>query len=160
MANGKVNLTLNITISENWKDTFLSMLKRMEAYSHVGHSGFVGMFADGDGDFRFDVECDTGYELRPAYNSMFLVDELKGVDSYFDNEIDYFPYMYEDLSKSSKINPLHYCKESNGEWLSVKEYLKKYGREAREAAIKKMVQRGELGEKQAEYWLKDETWLA
>lgn len=52
-----VKFTINVTMKDRWVDDFCSLLKWMEHCGAVGHSSFVGFFADGDGDFRpkFDI---------------------------------------------------------------------------------------------------------
>lgn len=55
MAN--VKFTITVTMKDRWVNDFCSLLKWMEHCGAVGHSSFVGFFADGDGDFRpkFDI---------------------------------------------------------------------------------------------------------
>ena len=44
--------TIECTMEERWIPEFLAMLQTMEGWGHLGHSGLIGFFADGDGDFR------------------------------------------------------------------------------------------------------------
>ena len=58
--NDRVEITITCTMKERWVDHFLSMLKCMEDFGNIGHSGLIGFYADGDGDFRpkFNFDCD------------------------------------------------------------------------------------------------------
>ena len=44
--------TIECEMNEKWVNTFCSMLKRMELDGNVGHSEMVGIYSDGDGNFR------------------------------------------------------------------------------------------------------------
>lgn len=44
--------TIRCTMEERWIPEFLAMLQTMEGWGHLGHSGLIGFFADGDGDFH------------------------------------------------------------------------------------------------------------
>jgi len=48
----KVTFNVTCTMPRRWVQPFMSMLKYMEWCGNVGHSSDVGLFADGDGDFR------------------------------------------------------------------------------------------------------------
>ena len=48
----EVTFTVTCTMKRRWIQPFMSMLKYMEYCGKVGHSSDVGLFADGDGDFR------------------------------------------------------------------------------------------------------------
>ena len=48
----KVTFTVTATMNQRWVNDFCSLLKWMEHCGSVGHSSFVGFYADGDGDFR------------------------------------------------------------------------------------------------------------
>lgn len=39
-------------MKKRWLPAFIGMLQAMERNGHIGHSGYVSIFADGDGDFR------------------------------------------------------------------------------------------------------------
>lgn len=58
--NIKKTFTIECTMEERWIDTFCSMLKKMENNGNLGHSEEVGIYSDGDGDFRpkFKIETD------------------------------------------------------------------------------------------------------
>ena len=59
----KKKFTVECEMEESWIQPFVSMLKRMEGDGQVGHSEVVGLYADGDGNFRpFDYKVD-GKEL-------------------------------------------------------------------------------------------------
>ena len=61
-----MNVTFNIevTMKDRWVDDFCSMLKWMEHCGAVGHSSFVGFYADGDGDFRPKFSIGTPFEQK------------------------------------------------------------------------------------------------
>ena len=52
--------TFNITckMKERWIASFIKMLNEMERNGSIGHSECVGLYADGDGDFRPKFEYD------------------------------------------------------------------------------------------------------
>ena len=45
-------LHIDVQMEERWVNTFCSMLKRMELDGSIGHSEWIALFSDGDGDFR------------------------------------------------------------------------------------------------------------
>ena len=55
-----VTFNIEVTMKDRWVDDFCSMLKWMETCGEIGHSSFVGFYADGDGDFRpkFSIGAD------------------------------------------------------------------------------------------------------
>lgn len=74
----KKKFTIEVEMEERWIPHFLGMLKRMEYLGDIGSSRYVGIFADGDGDFRPEFTWDT--ELpKPADP----INEHKG-DTLFD----------------------------------------------------------------------------
>lgn len=44
--------TIKCTMEERWIPEFLDMLNTMELWGMIGHSGLLGFYSDGDGDFR------------------------------------------------------------------------------------------------------------
>lgn len=56
----EVTFTITARMKRRWVDDFCSMLKWMEHCGSVGHSSFVGFYADGDGDFhpKFNIETE------------------------------------------------------------------------------------------------------
>ena len=63
---GTVKFNVSCEMDERWMAPFLSMLKRMQSFGENGHSGIVGLYADGDGDFRPRFESDAeSRELSP-----------------------------------------------------------------------------------------------
>lgn len=61
--------TFNIkcTMEERWIDSFLSMLRYMEACGKTGHSTLIGFYSDGDGDFRPLFEPDVQFNRDDGY---------------------------------------------------------------------------------------------
>lgn len=51
-------------MKDRWVPYFLSMLKRMEANGQQGHSEFVGVYSDGDGDFRPSFNIHTSDSIK------------------------------------------------------------------------------------------------
>lgn len=58
----EVEFTVRCRMKRRWAIQFLSMLKCMEDYGTIGCSREVGMYADGDGDFRPDFNWDIDIE--------------------------------------------------------------------------------------------------
>ena len=48
----KKKFTIICEMEERWIDHFMSMLYMMQNYGNLGHSGILGFYSDGDGDFR------------------------------------------------------------------------------------------------------------
>ena len=44
--------TIHCKMKDRWVATFIKMLKSMEYCGNIGHSEYVGLFSDGDGDFQ------------------------------------------------------------------------------------------------------------
>lgn len=59
--------TIKVKMQDRWIPHFCSMLKYMERLGSWGSSREVGLFADGDGDFRPKFEFDIEFEeVLPA----------------------------------------------------------------------------------------------
>lgn len=59
-----VEFTIKTTMGKRWVDDFCSLLEWMEYCGNVGHSSFVGFYADGDGDFRPKFEIDVNFNKK------------------------------------------------------------------------------------------------
>lgn len=57
----EVTFNIKATMNERWIDDFCSMLKQMQWCGSVGSSKTIGLYADGDGDFRPKFEIDIEY---------------------------------------------------------------------------------------------------
>ena len=44
--------TITCTMKDRWIASFIKMLDLMSYCGSIGHSEYVGLYADGDGDFR------------------------------------------------------------------------------------------------------------
>ena len=44
--------TIHCKMKERWIASFIKMLDLMERNGSIGHSEYVGLYADGDGDFQ------------------------------------------------------------------------------------------------------------
>lgn len=53
---------IKVTMKERWIPYFCSMLLEMQRNGDIGHSGIIGFYSDGDGDFRPKFEFDTEFE--------------------------------------------------------------------------------------------------
>lgn len=53
----KRKFTIVCEVPERWVDDFCAMINSMQSFGVLGHSGIIGIYADGDGDFRprFDI---------------------------------------------------------------------------------------------------------
>lgn len=60
----KKTFTIECTMEERWIPEFLAMLQTMEGWGHLGHSGLIGFFADGDGDFHPIFETNEFYNPK------------------------------------------------------------------------------------------------
>ena len=58
----KVTFTVTATMNQRWVNDFCSLL--MEHCGSVGHSSFVGFYADGDGDFRPEFQVSIPFEQK------------------------------------------------------------------------------------------------
>jgi hypothetical protein len=56
--------TIKVKMQERWIPHFMSMLKYMEFLGNAGCSREVGIYADGDGDFRPKFEADIEWEKK------------------------------------------------------------------------------------------------
>lgn len=61
--------TIECEIPERWVNDFCAMLKDMQYFGEQGHSGVVGIYADGDGDFRPKFNIKTDYDSAWATKS-------------------------------------------------------------------------------------------
>ena len=46
------DFTIHCKMKERWIASFIKMLDAMSRCGSIGHSEFVGLYADGDGDFQ------------------------------------------------------------------------------------------------------------
>lgn len=69
MSNKHIKLTLDVEIEERWLPEFAAFLQCCQVNSKIGHSSWVGLYADGDGDFYFRAnarEVDLEKVSEPA----------------------------------------------------------------------------------------------
>lgn len=52
MGQNTKTFTIEVEMQERWIPHFLGMLKYMQSFGSMGHSGTIEFYADGDGDFR------------------------------------------------------------------------------------------------------------
>ena len=57
-------------VPERWVNDFCAMLMTLQSFGQQGHSGVVGIYADGDGDFRpaFNIQTDFDQTKAVALN--------------------------------------------------------------------------------------------
>ena len=46
------NFTIHCKMNERWIASFIKMLDSMAYCGSIGHSEYIGLYSDGDGDFR------------------------------------------------------------------------------------------------------------
>ena len=56
--NETIRFTVHCTMKRRWASQFIGMLKRMQHLGSIGSSRNVIFYADGDGDFRPQFECE------------------------------------------------------------------------------------------------------
>lgn len=66
-------------VPERWVNDFYAMLNSMQSFGNLGHSGVVGIYADGDGDFRPKFNIQTSWDRTKAtkldkFNPMIIYD--------------------------------------------------------------------------------------
>lgn len=52
------DFTIHCKMEERWIASFIKMLESMSYCGSIGHSEYVGLYSDGDGDFRPIFEYD------------------------------------------------------------------------------------------------------
>lgn len=69
--------TIKAAMEERWIPHFLNMLDALQKNGAAGHSGVVGMYADGDGDFRpkshVDMYCEN---VEPSERTCCKIDAV------------------------------------------------------------------------------------
>ena len=58
--------TIEVEMDERWVDDFCSMLSQMEYLGNIGSSRTVGLYSDGDGDFRPTFDFNIPFEKVEA----------------------------------------------------------------------------------------------
>ena len=83
MSNDIVEFDIHVKMERRWVNDFCSMLKEMERNSKIGHSGWIGLYADGDGDFRarFDIETEWEKTCSLEFDSDTSIIVLTGFDA-------------------------------------------------------------------------------
>ncbi len=84
----EMRLTIECEMNDRWMPHFLAMLKTMQRLGSIGSSRIVGMFADGDGDFRPEFTIKeppvvVPLEVNPVYNDDCKTKDAK-CDYFFD----------------------------------------------------------------------------
>ncbi len=77
-----MRFTIECEMKDRWVQPFLSMLKTMEYDGRAGHSELVGLYADGDGDFRPQFRV-TGVEGIERFSPP-MPKKYAGGDKMFD----------------------------------------------------------------------------
>lgn len=60
--------TIECEIPERWVNDFCTMLMTMQSFGRAGRSDVVGIYADGDGDFRPTFNINTPFEETAPLN--------------------------------------------------------------------------------------------
>lgn len=58
----KKEFNIKVEMEERWINDFCSMLKEMENFGNLGKSKIIGIYSDGDGDFRPKFNIDTEFK--------------------------------------------------------------------------------------------------
>lgn len=75
--NRQKTFTVEVTMEERWIPHFLNMLGAMQKNGAIGHSGVIGIYADGDGDFRPKFHTDMHYNyVEPSKRNYRKVDAI------------------------------------------------------------------------------------
>ena len=75
ISNQATCFTVCCKMPDRWVDYFCSMLKRMEFCGDLGHSEYVGLYSDGDGDFRPKFFIDRSFDKKEPINSKNVENE-------------------------------------------------------------------------------------
>lgn len=75
--------SIDVQMSEEWIDPFLSMLKEMEFNGKVGRSRLIAFYSDGDGNFRpkFQFSCPFEQVEKKKINKEYVA---KHLDDFYD----------------------------------------------------------------------------
>lgn len=60
----KKTFTIVCEMEARWIPYFLGMLERMQRNGNIGHSEEVGIYSDGDADFRPKFKYPAGYSIQ------------------------------------------------------------------------------------------------
>ena len=66
----ETTIKIEVTMRTRWVPHFVGMLKTMQRLGGLGSSRLVGLYADGDGDFRpkFTFSENVPDEAKPVYD--------------------------------------------------------------------------------------------
>ena len=75
----KRKFIIECEVPERWVNDFCALLTSMQSFGNLGHSGVVGIYADGDGDFRPKFNIQTDWDRTKAtkldkFNPMTIYD--------------------------------------------------------------------------------------
>lgn len=75
----KRKFIIECEVPERWVNDFCAMLNSIQSFGSIGHSGVVGIYADGDGDFRPKFNIQTDWDMSKAtkldkFNPMTIYD--------------------------------------------------------------------------------------
>lgn len=122
----KKKFTIEVEMEERWIIPFLSMLDRIQWDGNVGHSEIVGIYADGDGDFRpkFKVNGEIKVDginyninyplpkLKALYDSMIFDADYDVTDKEtFDKDCEYWKQI-----RRNNMDKLRWEKNNDIEW--------------------------------------------
>lgn len=63
MKEETTDFNIKVTMKNRWIPHFCSMLNYMEQMGNIGSSREVGIYSDGDGDFRPKFDFDIDYKI-------------------------------------------------------------------------------------------------
>lgn len=99
--------TIEVEMNERWINTFCSMLKRMELNGNIGHSEWIALFSDGDGDFR------PRFSFSDIYNE--VLDKSSTIESFHKEGKPYLVQQsnWEPWEEAIVLYDADYCRTTN-----------------------------------------------
>lgn len=81
----ETTIKIEVTMRTRWVPHFVGMLKTMQRLGSLGSSRLVGIYADGDGDFRptFTFSENVPEEANPVYDDTCKTKDAK-CDYFYD----------------------------------------------------------------------------
>lgn len=109
-----MKFTIECEMKDRWVSPFLSMLKNIEHNGEIGHSEFVGIYSDGDGDFRPKFNTDISFAVfHPYPDNEYQMNNIKFYDADYNvSEEQYEKHLEEErldrynlkLERNKKLN--------------------------------------------------------
>lgn len=78
----EINFTIQCAMEERWVASFIKMLESMRYCGNIGHSEYIGLYSDGDGDFRPKFYYDAA--LQDIGNPPLVIKNPSGQMTMYD----------------------------------------------------------------------------